>query len=627
MVRSLSAALLGSCIALPALAQTASVTPVMPTVVATPRDPGAAARVRYDVSFPQAQHHRARIAATWTGVPAGPLRVQMSRSSPGRYAVHEFAKNVYDVTATDGAGRPLKLTRTDPYGWSVAGHDGTVNVAYTLYADHGDGTYAQVDATHAHLNMPATFLWATGYDAQPIRVRFQSPDPKWKVATQLPASDAPGTYWAPNLQYFMDSPTELSDHMVREWQAGGKTFRLALHHDGSAADMDRFTEKAKKIVAQEIAVFGAPAPYDFGTYTFIADYRPSITGDGMEHRNSTIITDTRSLAAAKDDQIGTLAHEFFHSWNVERIRPAELEPFDFTRANPTPSLWLAEGFTSYYGPLAIRRAGLSSVDDYLGEMGAMLGGIVNNPARIAARINASPQEMSLRAPFVDAARTIDPVDPNIFVSYYPYGAVIGLALDLELRQRFPGKTLDDYMRLLWTTHGRPERPYTPADLRVALATLTGDRAFADQFFDRSIEGSFLPDFAPLLAQAGLVLRPAAPTRGWIGRTGAMQEEGGVTLSTSPAQNAPLFAAGVDRGDVILSVGGQAIADVAGWNAAVAGLKPGAAVELRYRQRGTERTATLTPVADPALEIVRGETAGRAPTPAQQAFRQSWLGKE
>lgn len=619
MVRSLFAAFLLSSATLSALAQTAP--------APTPRDPGAAAKVRYDVIFPELRHHRARITATWTGVPAGPLRVQMARSSPGRYAIHEFAKNVYDVAATDGAGRPLKLTRSDPYGWSVAGHDGTVVVTYSLFADHGDGTYAQIDATHAHLNMPATFLWASGYDAQPIRVRFQSPDPTWKVATQLPESDAPGTYWAPNLQYFMDSPTELSNHMVREWQEGGKTYRLALHHDGSEADMDRFTDKAKRVVRQQIAIFGAPAPYDFGRYTFIADYRPSITGDGMEHRNSTIITDTLSLAAAQDDQLGTLAHEFFHSWNVERIRPAELEPFDFTRANPTPSLWLAEGFTSYYGPLTIRRAGLSTTDDYLGEMGAMLSGIVINPARIAPRINASPQEMSLRAPFVDAAKSIDPVDPNIFVSYYPYGAIIGLALDLELRQRFAGKSLDDFMRTLWARHGRSEKPYTPADLRAALTETTGDRGFADAFFTRSIDGSGLPDFAPLLAQAGLVLRPAAATRGWVGRSGATQEAGGVTLTLPPAENTPLYAAGIDRGDVIVAVGGQAIGDGAAWNAALAAMRPGAPVELRYRQRGIDRVATLTPVADPTLEIVRGETIGRKPSAKQLAFRTNWLGAE
>ncbi|KQM96816.1 M61 family metallopeptidase [Sphingomonas sp. Leaf25] len=616
MRRSILALLLASSIALPAAAQSIA------------RDPGDAARVRYEVAFPDAAHHRARITATWTNVPAGPLRVQMARSSPGRYAIHEFAKNVSDVRAVDGAGRPLPLTRNDPYGWSVAGHDGTVTVTYTLYADHGDGTYAQIDPSHAHLNMPATLMWASGYDAQPIRVRFAAPDPKWRVATQLPpVAGRSDTFWAPNLQYLMDSPTELSDHMVREWREGGQTYRLALHHLGSAADMDRYTEKAKRVVRAHIATFGAPAPYDFGTYTFIADYLPWATGDGMEHRNSTIITDVRSLAAADDEQIGTLSHEFFHSWNVERIRPAELEPFDFTRANPTPSLWLAEGFTQYYGPLAIRRAGVMSVDDYLDQLGPTLSGIVTSPARLPARINASPQEMSLRAPFVDSARAIDPVDPTIFVSYYPYGAVIGLALDLELRQRFPGKSLDDYMRLLWRTHGAPERPYRPNDLRVALATLTGNTAFADRFFAQTIRGSALPDFAPLLAQAGLVLRPVSGTPGWIGRSAATAENGGVTLAQSPAPNTPLYAAGVDRGDTIVALGTTTIGDVAGWTTALATLRPGAAVPIRYRRRGgQEITATLTPAADPTLEIVRGETIGQTLTPAQRAFRTAWLGQ-
>ena len=205
--------------------------------------------------------------------------------------------------------------------------------------------------------------------------------------------------------------------------------------------------------------------------------------------------------------------------------------------------------------------------------------------------------------------------------------MIGLALDLQLRQRFPGKSLDDYMRLLWATHGAPEKPYTPADLRAALTTLTGDKAFADQFFDRTIEGSFLPDFAPLLAQAGLVLRVAQPAQGWIGRTNATQEKDGVTLMLSPAQNTPLFAAGMDRGDVILSLGGQPVGDLAAWTAGIAALKPATPVELRYRQRGIERVATLTPAADPSLEIVRGETVGRVPTAQQLAFRKAWLGAE
>ena len=590
------------------------------------QDPGARAGTAYDVAFPNAVHHEAQITATFARVPAGPLRVRMARSSPGRYAIHEFAKNVYAVSAKDGRGRPLQVIRSDPYGWTVAGHDGTVVVTYTLFGDWGDGTYAQIDATHAHLNMPATFLWAEGYDAQPIRVRFRPFDPKWRIATQLPAARGANTFWAPNLQYFMDSPTEISDFALREWpvtDALGKSYvvRLAVHHAGSDADLDTYTAKVKRVIAQHYALFGQAPRYDYGTYTFIADYLPQITGDGMEHRNSTIITDRRGLAEAKFAQLNTLSHEFVHSWNVERLRPAELEPFDFTRANPTPSLWFAEGFTQYYGPLMIRRAGEMSVDDFLRGLGGTLSGVVNSPARRYG----GPEEMSLRAPFVDAAKAIDQVNPNIFVSYYPYGAVVALALDLQLRQRYPGLSLDAYMRHLWTTRGDTELKYTPADLERGLAELTRDPAFAKAFFDGSVHASGLPDYAPLLRQAGLVLRPVDATRGWAGMS-LVGGEGGVTVGDAPRPDAPAYAAGLERGDTLLSLDGAPVSDAAAAQALLAGHRPGDRVAVRFRQRGVERDAVLRLAVDPSFELVRGETAGVTVTPAQMAFREGWLGK-
>jgi predicted metalloprotease with PDZ domain len=587
------------------------------------QDPGDAAPVQYDVSFPNAVHHEAQVTATFRGVPAGALRVQMARSSPGRYAIHEFAKNVYSVSAKDGAGRALTVTRSDPYGWSVAGHDGTVVVTYTLYGDWGDGTYAQIDASHAHLNMPATFLWAPGYADKAIRVRFRPFDPTWKVATQLPAAKGTNTFWAPNFQYFMDSPTELSDFALRAWpvtDAKGRTqlVRLAVHHAGTDADVDTFAAKAKTVIAEHYALFGQAPRYDYGTYTFIADYLPQIAGDGMEHRNSTIITDQRSLRDANFSQINTLSHEFIHSWNVERLRPAELEPFDFTRANPTPSLWFAEGFTQYYGPLMIRRAGEMSVDDFLKNLGGTLSAIVNRPARRYG----GPEEMSLRAPFVDAAKAIDQVNPNIYVSYYPYGAMLALALDLQLRQR--GLSLDAYMRHLWTTMGDPERAYTPADLERGLGEVTRDPAFARVFFDGSVHASGLPDYAPLLAQAGLTLRPVDATRGWLGLS-LTAGEGGAVVGDAPWPNAPAYAAGLERGDTILRIDGQPVTDPTGAQALLAGHRPGDRIVVRFRQRGVEREASLRYAADPTFEVVRSETAGGRVTPAQMAFRKNWLG--
>ncbi len=583
------------------------------------------APVQYDLSFADAVHHEARITVTWTEVGTEPLRVRMSRSSPGRYAIHEFAKNVYSVSAVDGAGRALTIERTDPYGWTIPGHDGTVSITYTLFGDRADGTYAQIDATHAHLNIPASLMWAEGQEARPATVRFRPLAPDWRVATQLRPTEDPYVFTAPNLQYLMDSPTEVSAHAVREWtvdDAGTpRTIRLAVHHAGTEAELDRFAASARKVVDQQIAVFGDVPDFDFGTYTFIADYLPYVSGDGMEHRNSTILTDTRSFAQAEFDQLGTLSHEFIHAWNVERIRPAELEPFDFTDANPTPSLWFAEGFTSYYGPLTIRRAGEQSIDGFLADLGGTLGFIVNNPGRAYG----SPQEMSLRAPFVDAATAIDPTNPTIFTSYYPYGQIIALALDLTLRQRFPGVTLDDYMRRMWRVHGVTERPYAPEDLVAALAEVTGDAAFAEDFFARHIEASALPDFGPLLAQAGLVVRPARPEAAWIGGPPIRATGTALLVTNVPARGSPLFEAGLSRGDEIVSVDGVEMNADADWAAVVAARKPGDTVEIAYRQRGVDKTTRLTFGVDPAIELVRAETAGGTLTDAQAAFRDAWLG--
>ncbi|HEX7118020.1 MAG TPA: PDZ domain-containing protein [Longimicrobiales bacterium] len=586
----------------------------------------AQAPVRYEVAFPNAAHHEARIEATFADLPAGPLEVRMSRSSPGRYAIHEFAKNVYAVEAYDGAGRPLDVARPDPYGWTVSGHDGTVRFVYTLYADRADGTYSGVDATHAHLSMPATFAWARGLEDRPIAVTFHPPEGSgWKVATQLAPTDEPFTFTAPNLYYFLDSPTEVSDFDVREWTVpagdGEATIRIALHHAGTDAEFDRFAEMAKKVVAEQIAVYGEPADYDYGTYTFIADYLPWVAGDGMEHRNSTILTSTRSLADGAMRNLGTLSHEFFHSWNVERIRPRTLEPFDFERANMSRELWLAEGFTSYYDDLAIRRAGLISNDDYAAAISGMIDAVVNMPGRRFF----SPVEMSMRAPFVDAATAIDPTNhANIFISYYTWGAAIGLGLDLTLRTRFD-TTLDDFMREMWRAHGEPEKPYTLDDVRAALARVTDDPAFARTFFDRYIAGRDVVDYETLLAHAGLALRRANPGRPTLGRFRLEFRDGYAIVTTPTLIGSPIYEAGIDRGDRILTLDGRPVDSAADVSAVLSAHAPGDRIPVTFEQRGRTRSATITLAEDPTLEVVTFENAGRPVTDEVRAFRAAWLG--
>ncbi|MFK7847644.1 MAG: peptidase M61, partial [Rhodothermales bacterium] len=394
----------------------------------------ASAQISYQVDFPNAVHHEAEITMTLTGVPDGTLPVRMSRTSPGRYSLHEFAKNVYRVSATDGSGKILDISRPNNHQWDISGHDGTVTVKYTLYADRADGTYSQIDASHAHLNMPATFMFPRDLHNWPITVTFAPPaDSEWKVASQLFETDDAMTYTAPDLQYFMDSPTELSNFSMRTWtvprsEGSKETYemRLAIHHIGTEAEVDNYADMVRRVVDQQNAVYGGPPAFETGSYTFIADYLPWASGDGMEHRNSTILTSSSSLERNAIGLLGTVSHEYFHAWNVERIRPAALEPFDFEAANMSPDLWFAEGFTSYYTPLFIRRAGITSDADYARAISGGLSFVINSPARNIF----NPTEMSMNAPFADrASSSVDPLNfANTFISYYTWGAVIGLNL-------------------------------------------------------------------------------------------------------------------------------------------------------------------------------------------------------
>jgi predicted metalloprotease with PDZ domain len=586
----------------------------------------AQAPVEYDVSFENAAHHEARITVTWTDIGTAPLQVRMSRSSPGRYALHEFAKNVYQVWVVNGNGVQLEFTRPNPYQWDIADHDGTVSITYTLYADRAGGTYSGIDLTHAHLNMPATFMWARGLAERPISISFSPAVDDWKVATQLEPTDDQYLFTAPNLQYFLDSPTELSNFTERTWsvEVNGRsaTFRLALHHDGTEGDADKYLDMAKNVVAAQIDIFGEIPEFDYGTYTFIADYLPYVVGDGMEHRNSTILANTDSLLANDFSQLGTLSHEFIHAWNVERIRPASLEPFDFEQANMSANLWFAEGFTSYYGNLAIRRAGESTTQKYINS----LAGSINTVSFSSGRNFASAPKMSMQAPFVDAASAIDPTNfDNTFVSYYTYGSALGLALDLSLRAKFDGVSLDSFMRHVWLVHGKTEAPYTNDDLQTRLAEVTDHRKFADDFFDRYVHGQELPDYKTLLENAGVLMRQKDTASAYAGPLTLEFDGKEALIAENTIIGSPLYMAGLDRGDRIVAIDRLKITSQGRWKSALGRYAPGDTATIAYEQRGVARTATIKFKADPQVEVLTYESADLSVSDTQLAFRTAWLG--
>ncbi|WP_242927008.1 M61 family metallopeptidase [Pontibacter vulgaris] len=581
-------------------------------------------KVTYSLSFPNAVHHEAEISVTFSGIKNDTLKVLMSRSSPGRYALHEFAKNIYSVHATNAQGKPLPVNRANTNQWDVTGHNGSATVTYTLFADHADGTYAGIDETHAHLNLPATLLYAKEFEKAPAAVTFNLPEGRnWKVATQLKPEKG-NTYSAPNFQYLMDSPTELSNFDMAEWTVNEngktKTVQVTLHHQGTKEQFNAYADKARKIVAEQRAIFGELPDYDFGRYTFIGCYMPQASGDGMEHRNSTMLTSSAPLAKAMNGQLNTVSHELFHSWNVERIRPKSLEPFNFQEANMSEALWLAEGFTSYYGDLTMARTGIFDLKKYASGLAGDLNYVLLSPGRQYHSL----VEMSKQAPFVDAARSVDPVNRhNTFISYYTYGSMTGLALDMTLRQK-NNKTLDDFMKALWSKYGKPEKPYTLTDLEQTLAEVSGDKIWAADFFKNSINGSQLPDFEPLLAQAGLQLRKANSGQATLGMMGYEYSKTGAKITTGTFINSAAYKAGLDRNDVILTLDGKKVRSEKELKKILGKHKPGDSIPVTFERLGQPRTVNLTLDEVPTLELVPFESIGKTLTPEMEQFRKAWL---
>ncbi|HVH26076.1 MAG TPA: PDZ domain-containing protein [Vicinamibacterales bacterium] len=622
---------------------------LLSAVSAASQGQGTQAPITYRVTFPEPEHHWMQVEATFADLGQQPLDARMSRSSPGRYAVAEFAKNVFFVEAFDGNNQKLAYTRPEADVWRVSGHDGTVRVVYKIFGDYANATYLGVDTTHGHLNMPAAFMWANGHEDRGIQLTFVPPAGlNWKIGTQLFATSDPNTFTAPNLQYFMDSPTELSDFLASRFTVTGSDgtavdFRLVVHSDGSQADVDELAKLVERLVREQMAVYGEFPTYEPGHYTFLLDYVPWGSGDAMEHRNSSSISNPRvsiRTAQGRQQALANISHEYFHSWNVERIRPAGLEPFDFTRENVTCCLWLAEGFTQYYGQLLLTRAGLAGQSSGPPAAGAL--GLLNT----ASRGVRSAVQMSEYAPFADGAGTfVDVSDANrTFYSYYGYGSALALALDLSLRERSSGRqSLDDYMKLLWNRHGKPGgaapglvgQPYSLDDLRDRMAELTSDRPFADEFFEKYIEGTDIPDYPRLLALAGYRLEAAASSRGWIGNVSVAETPEGlavgvvgsaasgnpVTRAMAVPFNTPLYEAGIDSGDVIRAIDDRP-ATTAAWNE-IGTRKPGEPVTLTVMRRGGAAIRkTITLKADPTVQrLVSMETV----TTGQSAFRAAWLG--
>lgn len=583
--------------------------------------------ISYSISFPNLVHHEAEVSMTIPNVPANaPLQVRFARSSPGRYATHEFGKNIYSLKAFDEQGNLLALKQPSTDVYEITKPSGKVKITYTVFGNWVDGTYAAFDETHAHMNIPAVFAFPIGMDKRARTITFNHTNkPEWKVATQLEFVGS-GIYRAKDFQYFMDSPIELANYKTASWDvkdANGKkqTIHLMAHSDDDKDGVNNYAEMLKKMTAEQHAVWGVWPTFDEGHYYFMHCVHPSNAGDGMEHRNSTVITQrTPKIAGYEANLIGTFSHEFFHAWNVERLRPKTLEPFNFTQSNISDELWIAEGFTQYYGNLTLKRAGLRSLE----SIAQTFTGFVNTVTNAPGAKNFSPIQASRYAVFADAGVAVDQTNKqNIFASYYTYGAAVGLALDLRLRADF-NLSLDNYMQALWKAYGQKEIPYNIPGLEQTLGELTKNPAFAHAFFKSFVYGTEKEDYTTLLLKAGLVVKKQKPGTAFSGiERLALNNANEVTLPATLA-GTPAYQAGLNVDDVLLKVGNTEIKSQQDFTKLLEKQKPGEKIDIIFSRKGVERVTQLVLVENPNVEVVTIESTGGTLTPEMQLFRAKWL---
>ncbi|MHA4847445.1 M61 family metallopeptidase [Flavitalea antarctica] len=583
-----------------------------------------AQKISYIVSFPNISHHEAAISLTVSGLVQKNAIFRMSRSSPGRYATHEFGKNIYDVRAFDKTGKQITINRIDGDVYEVPRHDGYVRVDYTLFANHPDGTYAGIDPASIHLNAPATFLWLKGADKSPIDVKFNLPPGKaWTIATQLKPGPDSTFFSARDFQYLMDSPVSIGELHWKEWTQANPdkktyTFRLALEATANDSSVERFARNIAKITSQAQAVFGELPAFDYNTYTFLSGINSYVKGDGMEHRNSTVINIPGQFTGNSAPSV--FAHEFFHAWNVERIRPKTLEPFNFEKSNMSNELWFAEGFTQYYGELLLQRSGFRGIEEYTGT----LSSLVNTKENTAGAKRFSPVEMSRHAVFVDAGVSIDKNNyANMYTSYYPYGASIALALDLELRSRFRS-SLDIFMQGVWKRFGVKEQPYTVSGLESVLAEVTKDKTFAAEFFSRYITGHESFNYAPLLEKAGLKLTQPGKGTAWLGNVAYRQD---LSLNGATIAGTPLYEAGLDADDKIIELDGKKITTQSDLRSVIEAHKPGDKVNIQYQHRDKIISGEIVFSENPSYTVRTYEKENIKLTPEIIEFRKKWRGEK
>ncbi len=562
--------------------------------------------------------------------------------SPGRYAIYDFAKNVQEFNASTAAGQTLAWSQPDLYCWRVDTRNagGAVRVRYKVYANDLNGSFSQFDATHANLNGASIYMYLVGHKSDPIHLAVDAPA-GWKVVSGFSLSTDQHEFTASNYDILVDTPIEISPGVViRSFTDHGRTFRLAVHTFSSEsatgtaltesnADptlLNNLVEASRSIVHEEMSLMPEP---DLAHYTFLLHFAPDLTdgGDGMEHLNSTQIIVRNDLAGGFDEAREDVAHEFFHVWNVKRLRPAALGPFEYERHTPTRSLWFAEGVTQYYCYLNLLRSGIWNRTQFLSRLALEIRTLERDPGHELM----SAESSSFHAWFFDRSPQMQETNfANTTISYYNKGAVLGMLLDLEIRERTGGaKSLDDLVRTMYqkfyqgppSSYYLPGRGYEEDDILAGLNALTGTDFTG--FFEHYIRGTAHLPYKDVLAHAGLqftesVEPGSAPTIGVL----TQQADNGVKIAAVIPGGAA-ERAGLGRDDVLINVDELSLATEE-LSSRLKMYTPGAEVPFAV-QRHLERLRIMVKL-DPPLPNHYSIDEVKGATPEQVKIKEKWLAK-
>ncbi|MDQ2921321.1 MAG: PDZ domain-containing protein, partial [Acidobacteriota bacterium] len=522
---------------------------------------------------------------------------QMPKWAPGRYAVFDFAKNVQEFEALGGICPPeakckmptFPVTRVDDQTWRVATmNNHSLTIRYKVFGNDLSGTFSQLDPRHANYNGHSIFMYIVNHKPDPVKLVIDPPA-GWRIVNGWTQRADQREWQFVNYDVMSDTPTEIApDWTVEEFQVDGKRYRVVVHSFGDeGGKRPALVHDIEKIVRAETAMWGLP---DFESYTFLIHFAADDhSGDGMEHLTSTQIIEPGALGepGVYASALGTVAHEFFHVWNVKRLRPLELGPWDFTRPLSTRSLWIAEGLTNYYGHVMMRRAGIWDNTQLLRRESETITAIENAPG---SRL-MSAENSSLSAPFLDDAPHAQRTNlANTSISYYPKGELIGMVLDAIIRGRTDGKTsLDDVMRRMYdefylkspnATYYLRGRGYIPEDLQRVASEVSG-YDFTD-FFTRYVRDVELLPYDEAFAYLGLrVVREQAREPYNAGIAVDWQAASRLAIASvrpySPAEDA-----GLQEGDEIILLGRKNVTR-ANWLVSLSRYKQGDRVPITVKR--------------------------------------------